>query len=748
MRTPRPFVAVLGLAAAVTASLSAQGVNCALLSNFNVHGPFNDVWGYTAPNGDEYALLGSTTGTVVVDISNPGTPVERGWFPWASSTWRDIRTYGSYAYVVTEATAGFQILDLSNPNSPTQVGIFGTANSGNAHNVCIDVGAGRLYLVGCNTGTVAYDLTANPANPTFLGYALPGGSANYFHDLCVENGYAYGAMIYNGVLRIMDASAPLPWTALSNSPTPGSFTHNCWPNAAGTLCVTTDEVSGGVVKFFDITNKNSPQPRGQFTPNATTIPHNAYLIGDLCHVSWYSLGYRCIDVSDPNNPVEVASYDTYPGTTSSYDGAWGCYPFLPSGNVLISDRSTGLYVVKPQLTDMQITHAPLGRTSDEDGPYDVVATVTSSAPITSLTMNWRVGSGGNFTAVAMTPTGQPNQYGASIPGHDAVKTIEYYLEGVDSAGTRREPTTGQFAFDIAGVSTLFYDGFETDLGWTHGTFLGTDEWQRGAPTGAAGTSGGIAWQDPPAAYAGTNVWGTDLGGPGFNGAYENQSLTYLDSPMIATGSDRPTTLRFRRWLQVAPGDAAMVYVNGIQVFYGQNIQDTSWQQVDIDISSLNLAGSMTVRFQLFGNNAGWSGGWNIDELEILKLSECVPPKLYGVGTAGGSGVPDITLAAPAAIGTTTDIEGSGIAPSAPTFTVLNFMDANQSVFGITALVATPGAVWFGTASAQGEIAVPFTVPNNAALDNLYVYAQMIPVDPAGPQGLAASRGLRFRVCPQ
>ena len=103
-------ILAVGLLAAV---VDAQGVNCALLGTFNNHGPFNDIWGYTAPNGDEYALLCTTTGTVVVDVTNPGLPIERGFFPFGSSTWRDCRTFGSYAYVVTEATSGFQIIDLS-----------------------------------------------------------------------------------------------------------------------------------------------------------------------------------------------------------------------------------------------------------------------------------------------------------------------------------------------------------------------------------------------------------------------------------------------------------------------------------------------------------------------------------------------------------------------------------------------------------------------------------------------------------
>ncbi|HIE71886.1 MAG TPA: choice-of-anchor B family protein, partial [Planctomycetes bacterium] len=280
----------------------------------------------------------------MVDVTNPANPIERGFFPFGSSTWRDIRTFGTYAYVVTEATAGFQIINLANPNSPVLVGTAGTGNSNSSHNICIDEGAGRLYLPGSSSGTPVWDLNSNPTNPTYIGLAGGGGNSNYFHDMCVENGY--GSMIYNGDLRIWDVST-FPPTTLSNSPTPGNFTHNAWPNAAGTLCVTTDEVTGGVIKLFDITDKSNPIPLGQFTPNSGAIPHNAFILGDKVHVSFYTEGYRCIDISDPSNPVEVASYDTWPGATGGYNGCWGCYPFLPSGNILVSDRVTGLYIVRP-----------------------------------------------------------------------------------------------------------------------------------------------------------------------------------------------------------------------------------------------------------------------------------------------------------------------------------------------------------------------------------------------------------------
>jgi hypothetical protein len=43
---------------------------------------------------------------------------------------------------------------------------------------------------------------------------------------------------------------------------------------------------------------------------------------------------------------EVAFFDTYPANDGrNFDGAWSVYPFLPSGNVLVSDVSNGLYVL-------------------------------------------------------------------------------------------------------------------------------------------------------------------------------------------------------------------------------------------------------------------------------------------------------------------------------------------------------------------------------------------------------------------
>ncbi len=503
-----------------TATLSAQGVNCALLGTFNNHGPFNDIWGYTAPNGDEYALLCTTTGTVVVDVTNPATPIERGFLTFGSSTWRDCRTFGNYAYVSTEATAGFQIIDLSNPNSPVSLGAFGTSVSGNAHNICIDVGAGRLYLVGSGAGTPVWDLNANPTNPTYVGLASPSGSSNYYHDLCVENGYFYGSMIYNGDLRISDTST-FPPTVLSNTPTPGNFTHHAWPNAAGTLCVTADEVTGGVIRLFDITNKSNPIGLGTFTPNPAAVPHNAFIVGDRVHVSWYTEGYRCIDISDPANPVEVASYDTWSGTSGGYNGCWGVYPFLPSGNILVSDRSTGLYIVRPSTASFttfgqgcpgSVTapcpelNAAGGSLSNSTNSYEYAFEVPSSGPL-------QVASFEVYTAsTSGTITRPAHIYAQSGNGPAATPLASTTI----TVGTAPGFYTATFAAPVT-VLGDFYVGYENSPGGVISNLTAGSPglgFYRTAVTGSWAQSGLVQFPSWRIQCSGGNTLTPDLGNAG------------------------------------------------------------------------------------------------------------------------------------------------------------------------------------------------------------------------------------------
>ncbi len=732
----------------------AQGVNCVLLGTHNLHTPYANIWGYVAPNGKEYALLGSNSGTAVIDCSNPAAPVERGFIPGANSSWRELMTYRNYCYVVTEAAGGFQVIDLSNADAPVLVGTVGAQYFNNCHTITVDQGTGRVYCNGTNAGTVVFDASVTPQSPTYVGIASPSGQSNYWHDFHASNGYGYASMIYNGQLRILDLST-FPLTTLSNTTTPSAFTHNAWPNANHTILATTDERAGAVVKFYDISNKAAPVPLGQYTTNAASIPHNAYIIGNLCHVSWYTEGYICLDITDPNNPVEIASYDTWPGASGGFNGAWGVYPFQPSGNIYIMDISTGLYIVRLNLPTVNVAHAPLGNTQDEDGPYVVDATISSSVGLSSAVLQWSVG-GGAPTQVPMTAMGG-DLYRASIPGQYAPATVRYRVTGNDANGSISSPATGDHEFKVGAFLQVWADDCEIDRGWTHGLVTGQDDWQRGTPMGRSGTSGGQGWSDPNAAASGTAVWGNDLGGSTFNGSYPNNVNNWLQSPAIPTGGAQGLRLRFQRWLGVANGDTARLLLNGSVLWQSSGaLRDTAWTGIDLDIAAIaNAASSLTVRFELQTNGSTVSGGWNWDDLEIYAFSDRVPARHYGAGTAGtGSVVPQIALSAPPSLGTTFQVQATAVLGGAPGFLGLALQPASLPTFGITALIDPNGAAFvFGLAN--GGFGVPGagtaswnqSVPNNAVLDNLDLFAQALFLDAGAVGGvLSSTGGVRIRVC--
>lgn len=735
----------------LSTSVQAQGYQCTLLGTHDQHAPYNCMWGYVAPNGKEYALLGSQSGTVVIDCSIPTAPVERGWFPWMTSLWREIRSYGQYVYVVTEAAGGFQIISMQNPDAPVNLGIFGAAQFNNAHNLGVDLGTGRLYIVGTNNGTAVYDLAANPANPPFLGYALgsgsTGGVSNYVHDVTLENGYGYAGMINSGRLRIWDLST-FPPTTLSDSITPSAFTHNAWPSANGNITVTTDERAGSVIRFYDTTVKTAPVPLGQMTVATNTIPHNAYIKGNIAHVSWYVEGYQAVDFSDPTTPVVVASYDTLPGAASGFTGAWGCFPFLPSGNVYISDMVTGLYVVRPNLTDLAIAHVPLDDTPFEHQPYVVSATLTGSNPVQTVTLRYRL-DGGAEQSVAMTPTAVPGQWSGSIPAQDAVRNIEYHIDAVDTVAARRSPRRGENRFLVGTRVVRWQDDFEGANAWTTG---GTaNDWARGAPYGRVGSSLSLGWQDPMRATSGQNVYGNDLGSATVNGAYASSANCWLQSPVIATNGQSGLRLRYRRWLSVADSDTARLLVNGQQLFsVATGLYDTDWQWIEHDLSGVpGIASSATIRFELQTGTTNAAGGWNIDDVQLITLHDGAPAIVYGTGTPGTGGiVPALAISAPAQLGTTTQLQGSAMLANSIGLLALNLAPADVPVLGVQLLVdAAAVALLASPISASGTASWPFPVPSSLTLDNIWLYAQVLPLDPAGPGGLlAASAGLRFRTC--
>lgn len=322
-----------------------------------LHGAnLNDVWGYTDELGNEYAIVGTSKGTSIVDITNGAQPQEVFWLAGSESIWRDPCVYGNYAYVTTEAEDGLLIIDLSplpqSTNLPTTLYTGPAANPWQSAHTCYTSASGYAYIFGANRGeggAIILDLNTNPMQPVEVGVF----DISYVHDGFERNDTLYTGHIYEGYFCVVDVSDHANPVLLATHPTPNLFTHNIWPSADGSVVYTTDEISGAYIAAYDISNLQQIQEldRVQNAQGTSVIPHNVHVKGAYLITSYYSDGIVVHDAHDPQNLIKLGSYDTYPGQTPGFDGCWGVYPFFGSNKAVAADITEGLFV-------LQINYAP------------------------------------------------------------------------------------------------------------------------------------------------------------------------------------------------------------------------------------------------------------------------------------------------------------------------------------------------------------------------------------------------------
>lgn len=335
--------------------LQAQATqNASLVSNFPYNQGVNDVWGWADEDGTEYALVGIQNGVSVVSLADPSNPTEVGFADGPSSGWRDIKTWKGYAYVINETSDGLLIIDLNTlPDSisytywaPT-IDELGSLSS--CHNIYIDE-FGTAYLAGCNLnsgGVLFIDVDSDPGNPIYIGK----GDARYSHDVFVRDEMMYSSDIFAGFFSVTDVSDKDLASTLAIQNTPFNFTHNAWLSDNSEVLFTTDERGNAPTASYDITDLDNIKKLDEFRPPATlntgVAPHNVHVLDDYLVISHYTDGVVIVDAARPHNLIQVGQYDTYPQPGAGFSGCWGAYPFLPSGLVLGSDRSSGLFVIQP-----------------------------------------------------------------------------------------------------------------------------------------------------------------------------------------------------------------------------------------------------------------------------------------------------------------------------------------------------------------------------------------------------------------
>ena len=400
----------------------------------------NDIWGHVDLNNSrEYAIVGMQASIAVVDVTEPTSPVVVGEITGQSTSWRDIKVYQyfdsaagrfkAYAYASADSvTEGFTIIDLN--DLPESISLVSRNTDDNrAHNIYISnvdytlniplTGAiPQLHLVGqdSNGGAFRSYALSSPQAPTASYVPSELTRADYTHDAssmhitdaraeaeCV-NATASGCTVMldfnEGSMRLWDHTDTDSTSELSStSYNEVAYTHSGWFSEDKHYAFVHDELDernfslNTRVMIFDISSLTAPVLAGVWTSDNDTIDHNGYVRGNRYYMSNYERGLTVLDISDPTAPEEVGFFDTYPAFNSTnFNGAWGVYPFLPSGNIIVSDIQRGLFVLK----DNTLTTATVVAFSQSS--YETEADTTFNLPVTksgdsAMSVNYEVLSG-------------------------------------------------------------------------------------------------------------------------------------------------------------------------------------------------------------------------------------------------------------------------------------------------------------------------------------------------------------------
>ena len=337
----------------------------------------SDIWGWSSPDtGDEYAIVGTSSGVAFVRITDPVNPEFLGLVPTTDTStirnfWWDIKTYNNYAYWVTEVNdAGVAIFELTQLDdmdpAPSDTILHASAryySDGKieyrrAHNISINEATGYAYLTGASKdasidpgftddGTIILDLNndpllpeeeRDPLNPKEVGQILDIDS----HDAQVViykgpdttfQGQEI-AVLFNGSdlqMGIYDVTDKGNIKTLSVTTYDGaSYTHQGWLTEDHKYVIMGDEEDElfGIsdpknpdlpdtarTYIWDIQDLETPVIHGTYDSPAASIDHNLFVKGDKVYQANYTAGIRVLQINttaDGMSLEEYAHMDTEP----------------------------------------------------------------------------------------------------------------------------------------------------------------------------------------------------------------------------------------------------------------------------------------------------------------------------------------------------------------------------------------------------------------------------------------------------
>jgi hypothetical protein len=309
----------------------------------------NDIWGWTDPEtGQDWALVGSTTGTAFVDITDAMQPRVAGFMATASteggSSWRDIKVYDDHAYVVSEHTNhGVQVFDLTRLRDwdggyeayEPDAHYLG---HGSAHNIAINEDTGFAYSVGAGPTSeqLPYQVVADGqtylANGAGFGGEVADGLEGDFalvDDGTADPTFACAALVDfpEGAIAIADRGGCTFETKARNAEDAGAIGIVVANNGPGTINMGGSGL-GTTIPAVMISQSDGALLKASLPTDGSIEPSpNAAPCGTGLHM---------IDINEPKNPTYAGCFDdhdyihdtqcvVYDGPDADYHGREICF---------------------------------------------------------------------------------------------------------------------------------------------------------------------------------------------------------------------------------------------------------------------------------------------------------------------------------------------------------------------------------------------------------------------------------------
>lgn len=393
-----------------------------------------DLWGWhDRQTGMELALVAMERGTSFVDVTQPSSPRVLGYLPSTGGFFpnREVNVYADHAYIVADGPDqhGLQVFDLRQlrgydgpPQQLTETARY--TEFENCHNFNINPDSGFGYAVGTNTcgaGLHMVDLR-DPQSPKFAGcYQDP--EHGYIHDVqCVIykgpdrrfNRHEICFASNETALLIVDVTDKAKPVRLARKSYEGvGYTHQAWLTEDQKFLLLDDELdeifgeSNTRTYLWNLAKLTDPRHFSTYVGPTIATDHNQFVKGKLLYQANYRAGLRILDLAKvaKGELSETGYFDIVPDSDNpGFDGAWGVYPWLPSGNLIVSGISQGLYVLRSA------------------GPGALPATCRPSADRLCLGGNryqvegsWQESNGGSGRATARKGTGGTGYFSFSRP---------------------------------------------------------------------------------------------------------------------------------------------------------------------------------------------------------------------------------------------------------------------------------------------------------------------------------------------